>query len=120
MQQKKNYPTLELEEETVDMYSDLSDKNDLATLDNANGKIYILDTNILMDDNNAIYGFEDNTVCITDVTIAELDGLKKALGETGYSARQAIRKIAGLCKTGNLLYGIKLENGGTFRVLKFQ
>jgi PhoH-like ATPase len=39
-------------------------------------KYYVLDTNILLQSPNAIYGFEDNTVVITGTTLQELDSKK--------------------------------------------
>ena len=48
-------------------------------------KTYLLDTNILMQtEGKALYGFEDNIVCITTTSLEELDGLKKAPGEVGF------------------------------------
>lgn len=43
-------------------------------------KQYVLDTNILIESPDAIFGFNDNLVCITMKTLEELDGLKKAPG----------------------------------------
>lgn len=40
-------------------------------------KQYVLDTNILIESPDAIFGFDDNLVCITMKTLEELDGLKK-------------------------------------------
>ena len=57
-------------------------------------KIYVLDTNVLMStEGKAIWGFEDNIVMITQVTLEELDNLKSYPGERGYEARQAIKCI---------------------------
>lgn len=39
-------------------------------------KQYVLDTNILIESPDAIFGFDDNLVCITMKTLEELDGLK--------------------------------------------
>lgn len=83
-------------------------------------KTYVLDTNILIQSPNAVFGFDDNNVVITATTLQELDGLKNASGETGFKAREAIRVISQLSKEGNLLEGIAInKNGsknGTFRV----
>lgn len=79
-------------------------------------KTYILDTNILIETPYSIYGFEDNDVVITPTTLEELDGLKKAHGETGYNAREAIRILGELKENGNLLEGIDLMGGGKLRV----
>lgn len=87
-------------------------------MDVQKGKIYILDTNILIEDPFAMYGFGDNAVIITDVTLEELDGLKKAPGDTGFNARKAIRNIAAL-NHGNYVEGIKLETGGTLAVAQY-
>lgn len=83
-------------------------------------KIYLLDTNILMQtEGQALLGFEDNDVCITTTTLEELDGLKKAPGEVGFSAREAIRMINGICDGAkeSVLDGVPLESGGTFRLI---
>lgn len=83
-------------------------------------KIYLLDTNILMQtEGNALLGFEDNEVCITTTTLEELDGLKKAPGEVGYSAREAIRMINNICNDAkeSVLDGVPLENGGVFKLI---
>lgn len=79
-------------------------------------KNYILDTNILIQSPNAIFGFEDNTVILTGTTLQELDGLKNAPGETGYNARESIRVINSLRDDGDYQKGILLQNGGTFRI----
>ncbi len=51
-------------------------------------KNYVLDTNILIQNPNSIFGFEDNNIWITGTTLQELDGKKTAPGETGYCARE--------------------------------
>lgn len=43
-------------------------------------KQFVLDTNILIESPDAIWGFDDNVVCITQKTLEELDGLKKVPG----------------------------------------
>jgi len=82
-------------------------------------KQYVLDTNILIESPDAIFGFDDNLVCITMKTLEELDGLKKAPGDTGFNARKAIRNINSLkdCH-GNYEAGLEMENGGTFKIIK--
>lgn len=56
-------------------------------------KFYILDTNILMENPNSIFGFEENIVVITDITIDELDNNKNGSGERNRNARIASRTI---------------------------
>lgn len=82
-------------------------------------KQYVLDTNILIESPDAIFGFDDNLVCITMKTLEELDGLKKSSGDTGFNARKAIRNINSLkdC-SGNYEAGLMMKKGGIFRILK--
>lgn len=84
---------------------------------NEEKKIFVLDTNILIEDPSAIIGFDDNIVIVTDVTLEELDGLKKSPGDTGYNARKAIRNISAFGK--GYIDGIELENGGIFSVAQY-
>ncbi len=79
-------------------------------------KLYILDTNILLHQPRALFGFDDNIVAITSVTLQELDQKKTAGGELGFMAREAIREISAL--NGSYDTGIRLENGGTFKIIK--
>ncbi len=87
-------------------------------------KNYLLDTNILMNNPNAIFGFEDNNVYLCGTVLQELDMHKDDKGESGYNAREAIRIIKGLIKDAldnksketrqTILtnIGIDLPNGG--------
>lgn len=77
-------------------------------------KTYVLDTNILIQQPNSIYGFDDNDVVITSTTLQELDSKKSAPGEVGYHAREAIRIIDSLKHDGDYLEGIPLPHGGRF------
>lgn len=54
-------------------------------------KIYVIDTNILIQNPQALLSFEDNQVILPVVVLEELDNLKKADGEKGRNARTAIR-----------------------------
>ncbi|MGC9771644.1 PhoH-like ATPase [Fervidobacterium changbaicum] len=75
-------------------------------------KNYVLDTNVLIHDPEAIYSFEDNNVFVPLPVIEELDKLKKEQGRVGRSARAAIRVLEELRNRGNLHDGVKLNNGG--------
>lgn len=77
-------------------------------------KQYVLDTNILIQQPNSIFGFADNDVIITGTTLQELDHKKTAPGEVGYNTREAIRIIDSFRDKGNYLEGIKMHNGGKF------
>lgn len=65
-------------------------------------KIYILDTNILLENPRAIYGFDDNIVAVTGTTLQELDSKKTAPGELGFNARETCRIIERLNQIGDL------------------
>lgn len=81
-------------------------------------KIYVADTNVLIQAPYAIDSFEDNSVVLPMVVLEELDHLKKAEGETGANARRVIRYLEQLRLRGDLLKGVELENGGVLRVEK--
>lgn len=77
-------------------------------------KNYLLDTNILLQNPNSIFGFEDNNVWLCGTTLQELDSKKSAPGELGYNAREVCRTLDSLREQGDFITGIKLSNGGTF------
>lgn len=79
-------------------------------------KIYVLDTNVLLHDPNALLRFEDNEVVLPITVIEELDRFKKRPEETGRNARQTSRLLDGLRQQGSLVNGIALEKGGQLRV----
>lgn len=81
-------------------------------------KIYVVDTNILLQAPYAIESFEDNSVVLPMVVLEELDHFKKAEGEIGANARRVIRYLEQLRQKGSLLKGVPLENGGCLRVEK--
>jgi PhoH-like ATPase len=79
-------------------------------------KSYVLDTNVLLHDPNALLRFEDNDVVLPITVIEELDRFKKRPEETGRNARQTSRMLDGLRQKGSLIEGIQLESGGRVRV----
>ena len=79
-------------------------------------KIYIPDTNVLIQSPYAIFAFEENDVVLADITLEELDGLKNRPGEVGANAREANRLLEGLRQQGSLVRGVLLPGGGTFRI----
>jgi len=80
-------------------------------------KNFILDTNVLIHDPKSIYAFQDNNVIIPLPVLEELDNLKKHSGGLGKFAREVIRELDNLRNKGKLSEGIKLENGGTLKVM---
>ncbi len=79
-------------------------------------KIYVLDTNVLLHDPNALLRFEDNDVVLPITVIEELDRFKKRPEETGRNARQTSRMLDSLRQKGSLINGIELKGGGRLRV----
>lgn len=75
-------------------------------------KNYVLDTNVLMHDPNAIFKFEDNNLYIPGVGLEELDNHKKDSGEAGYNVRTALKNLKKLRSHGNFAEGIRLKTGG--------
>ncbi len=79
-------------------------------------KIFVIDTNVLLHDPNAIFCFEDNEVVLPITIIEELDRFKKEIEAIGRNARQVSRNLDNLSKQGSLTQGISLDKGGTLRV----
>ena len=76
----------------------------------------VIDSNVLIQAPYALFCFEENQVVLPLAVLEELDGLKKAEGERGANAREAIRHLEKLRLKGNLLAGVALEKGGMVRV----
>ncbi|MBR0638451.1 PhoH family protein [Bacillus safensis] len=79
-------------------------------------KIYVLDTNVLLQDPNSIFSFEDNEVVIPAVVLEEVDSKKRYMDEVGRNARRVSRLIDGLRSKGKLHEKITLESKGTLRI----
>jgi len=79
-------------------------------------KIYVLDTNVLLHDPNALYAFEDNDVIIPAVVLEEIDSKKRNADEIGRNARYVSRLLDSLRDKGRLHDSIPLESGGTLKV----
>ncbi|KAF0220729.1 MAG: PhoH-like [Geobacteraceae bacterium] len=79
-------------------------------------KNFVLDTNVLLYDPQAIFKFQENNLIIPITVIEEIDRFKKDMNETGRNARQISRFLDELRKKGSLSSGVGLESGGTLRV----
>ena len=55
-------------------------------------KNYVLDTNVLLHDAQAMYAFADNNVVIPIYVLEEIDNFKKDLSELGRNARHIARE----------------------------
>ena len=83
-------------------------------------KNFVLDTNVLLYDPQAIFKFKDNCLIIPMTVIEEIDRFKKDMNETGRNARQFSRILDDLRKMGSLAAGITLDNGGCLRVEMYE
>lgn len=79
-------------------------------------KTFILDTNVLLHNPQAITTFGDNRVVIPIVALEELDKFKKLNDEKGKHARTVSRFIDGLRGKGSFADGIKMDNGGLLQI----
>jgi len=80
-------------------------------------KNYILDTNVLLHDPNSLLAFKGNSVLIPIEVIEEIDRFKRESTELGQNARTVSRTLDALRAKGHLNKGVKLENGGTLRII---
>jgi PhoH-like ATPase len=86
--------------------------------ENGHLKSFVLDTNVLLHNPNALFMFKDNEVIIPFDVIEELDRFKAASDDLGRNARTAIRHLDQLRMTGNLSEGVAIEQtGGSLRVI---
>lgn len=81
-------------------------------------KTFVIDTNVLLHDPDAIGKFRDNDVIIPLSVLEELDSMKRLSDELGKNARHILRFIDGLKSrnSGDLHSGVKIENGIVIRV----
>lgn len=75
-------------------------------------KYFVLDTNVLLHNSDAITCFADNTVVLPMTVIEELDKFKKNNDELGRNARGVIRSLDRLRGQGSLGKGVPTSDGG--------
>lgn len=81
-------------------------------------KIYVLDTNALLNDPEVIYAFSGAEVVVPVVVIRELDKIKRQRADrrVRYHGRKATRLLFELSRHGRLVDGVTLANGSVLRV----
>jgi PhoH-like ATPase len=80
-------------------------------------KNYVIDTNVLLHDPQALFKFEDNNLIVPIYILEEIDKFKRDTTERGRNAREVARLFDGLREEhGSLASGIPLKDGGTLRV----
>jgi len=80
-------------------------------------KTFVLDTNVLLHDPNALYKFQDNDVIIPLVVVEEVDKFKRTQNEVGRNARTISRYLDDERSKGGLSKGVTLKSGGFLRVV---
>ena len=74
-------------------------------------KNYVLDTNVLIYDPQAVLKFEDNDVVLPIYVIEEVDQFKRETTERGRNARQIGRVLDDLRSKGSLAQGVTVGEG---------
>ena len=73
-------------------------------------KTYVLDTNVILHDAEAIFKFDEHIVVIPQTVLEELDTKKREPGEIGYNARKFSRYVDELRIKGSLVQGVELND----------
>ena len=79
-------------------------------------RTFVVDTNVLLHDPNALESFDEHDIVIPMTVIEEVDRFKKDLNETGRNARQTSRYLDALRQKGSLREGVALPGGGSLKV----
>src|SRR5258708_27953287 len=79
-------------------------------------KTYVLDTNVLLHDPEALNAFEENDIVIPLVVIEEIDSQKKRQDEVGRGARRVAHHLDDLRQLGKLSEGVPTPGRGLLRV----
>lgn len=81
-------------------------------------KTFVLDTNILLIDPEAISKFPRHNVVVPVTVLEELDKMKRLPNDLGKNSRAAFRYLDGLntLGTGDLHRGVRLQNESTVRI----
>lgn len=80
-------------------------------------KIYVLDTNVLVEDPEAIFKFEQAAIGIPIQVLEELDQIKRENTSRGANARMIVRHLDRVREFGSLKDEVMLENGTRIKVL---
>ncbi len=86
-------------------------------IDPKTAKTFVIDTNVLLHNPNALFAFADNHVVIPMTVLEELDKFKTANNELGSNSREVARKLDRLRQQGSLREGIATPQGGLIQVL---
>jgi len=76
-------------------------------------KTFVVDTNVLLFDPQALYRFGANDIVIPITVVEEMDRFKREMSENGRNARYFSRLMDSLRKDGQLSEGVKINTGST-------
>ena len=80
-------------------------------------KNFVIDTNVLLFDPDAIFRLDDNNVIIPDVVLEELDHFKSEKSDRGSNSRKVSRYLDALRERGSMIEGVSLgENKGFLKI----
>jgi PhoH-like ATPase len=81
-------------------------------------KIFVLDTNIIINDPKSVFNFEEHEIVIPFVVLEEIDKFKKSMDKLGFSARMFSKIIDDLREKGDLFKGVVVNSKkGKLRVM---
>ncbi len=87
------------------------------TVPEIRGRSYLLDTNVLVHDADALHAFSEHNVILTVDVLEELDRFKRGNDERARNARRVARTLDGLRDGRSLSQGVELAGGGALYVL---
>ena len=71
-------------------------------------KTFVLDTNVLLFDPEALFKMEDNNIVILDIVLEEIDRFKSEQSERGQNSRKVSRYLDELKDKGSVINGVSL------------
>lgn len=83
----------------------------------AGRRTYVVDTNVLLHDSNALLVFDEHDLVLPITVIEEIDKFKRELTERGRAARAVSRQLDAMREQGHLAEGVPLPGGGRLRVV---
>lgn len=83
------------------------------------GKIFVLDTSVILHDHNSIFNFEEHDIVLPIFVLEELDNFKRGNDTKNYEAREFIRALDALSEDHTLQDWIPIgdKNKGKFKII---
>jgi len=80
-------------------------------------KTFVVDTNVLLHNPQALFAFADNHVVIPMTVLEELDKFKSANNELGANSREVARSLDRMRAKGSMRDGVETPQGGLIQVV---